>query len=409
MTRSDPKLVSLSYFLPYIGVDHAGGQLLLDHYRVLTNRCGSLNSFAIALESNLTAAGRDHDVHSSRYHATVLKFPRWRRTLLGKVIARVWFILFPIFPDIGTVASFLSSRRLREDVIAADIVELQWFEYLFFGCLVRMFNPRAQIIGYSHDVPSQKIDRRWAGKPAVLKWLYMSYVTWLERRLLRGVDRVTVLSAKDAELIARRTSSVEIFVLDPPLGGDKEHRLTWADEGAEEPSFGFVGAFHRKENDDAAKWLLTEIWPEVLKKCPEAVLYLVGSQPSSELSEISSNFSGSVQLTGYVPDLEAFYGRFQTMVIPLRYGAGVKFKTITGILKGKNIVATPVAIEGVLSAEHFYRVSNSASELAAAMIELALNPRIGRDALEKAHAAVGNRYSFANYSAAVSEVYRLDP
>src|SRR5438874_13268864 len=99
--KNSLKLVSICLLLPYRGVDHAGGELLLHHYSVLAQRCGRVDAFAIDYDENVTAANRGEDISVDSYSATVLNFPRWRKWLVGKVIARVWSFILPVLPDIG--------------------------------------------------------------------------------------------------------------------------------------------------------------------------------------------------------------------------------------------------------------------------------------------------------------------
>jgi glycosyltransferase involved in cell wall biosynthesis len=406
-------LVSISFLLPYHGVDHAGGDLLLQHYRVLAERCARVDAFATEIGNNVVAASREKDIDFDSYTVAIAKFPRWRRTLLGKVMARIWFLVLPVLPDIGACASFAISRSLRERLREADIVELQWFEYFIFARLVKRVNPGAEIIGFIHDIPSQRIERSLSGWPAFLRRAYLAYVETLERQMLRGMRKVIVLSTKDAALLAQLSTSTQVFVLDPPLNlgrlSDSDNAGVKMDSrnGESDISFGFVGAFHRPENNDAGLWLLTDIWPYVLERCPAARLYLVGSKPSKRLQVAASRFGHSVAVTGYVDDIDSYYDLFGTVVIPLRYGAGVKFKTISAILAGKNIVATPIAIEGTLPEDYFFSVSDSAETLAKAMVELATRSNVGRKIAEEARNVVGSRYSLDNYARAVSDVYHL--
>ncbi len=405
-----PKLVSISLMLPYSGVDHAGGELLLHHYRVLAERCDSVAAFAVDFDENLRAANRDADIASDSYSAVIVKLPRWRRSLLGKIVARIWHFALPVLPDIGIWAAFASSKALRESLLEADIVELQWFEYFFFRGLVHRINSRAEVIGFAHDIPSQKFERAFSHWPAGLLRTYIAYARWLERMLLRGIPTVTVLSSKDASLIAKRSTSVRAVVLDPPLDLGHPASAVNADSLSDDActSFGFVAAFQRPENHDAAMWLLSEIWPFVLEDCPAGRLYLVGSRPSQELQDAATAFGDAVTVTGYVDDIDSFNDQFSTVVIPLRYGAGVKFKTVSAILAGKNIVATPIAVEGTISHQLFFAVSDSAEVLAKAMIELATYPNKGRELSEQARAEVGSRYSIESYTRTVATAYRLD-
>jgi len=255
----DPNVLSISFALPYRGVDHAGGELLLHHYRVLAQRCRRLDAFAIEFDSNQKASIRQEDVGSDNYQAWIISFPRWRKTLLGKIAARIWSLAVPVFPDLGVCTSFHHSQSLREAIRQADIVELQWFEYFAFARLVKRENPNARIIGFVHDIPSQRIERSLVGLPKPVRQLYLNYVGMLERRLLEGLDCVTVLSRKDADLVGNRTTLVETYVLDPPLklegAGVSSAEASSLDRlaASADDAFGFVGARHRGENDDGSR------------------------------------------------------------------------------------------------------------------------------------------------------------
>jgi glycosyltransferase involved in cell wall biosynthesis len=411
-TGRKTNIVSISLKLPYRGVDHAGGDLLLKHFGVLTDRCTRLDAFATGSDDNVVAPERDGDIRSDVYRAHVIEIPRWRRTLAGKIVARGWRTIFPVFPDLGVCTAFTASKVLREHVAGADVVELQWFEYFFFARLVRRINPHADVIGYVHDVPRQRLDRGTVHWPKAARRVYLAYAAMLERRLLDQLTKVAVLSGKDAELLAERGASPLVAVLNPPLESpqrqDAPDTSPFAGGGSTAAaSFGFVGALHRPENDDAGLWLLREMWPHVVDRCRGAHLYLVGSKPSAELQQEARRFPESVTVTGYVEDIERCYDLFQTVVIPLRYGAGVKFKTIAGILAGKNVVATPTAIEGILPQSFFFSVSDSARVLTNAMIELAEAPGRGSDIAARARREVGALYSFDNYSRAVADFYGL--
>lgn len=405
MTAHDVRLTSLSFALPYEGVDHAGGELLLQHHRVLVDHCAQVDVFAPEFEHNLPREGRVFTL-GGNYHPSIVRYPWWRKTLVGKVLARLWIRAMPVSPDLGACVGFVTSGQLRDSVRSADIVELQWAEYMFFARFVRRLNPSAKIIGFVHDVPSQRIQRSVANWPAPLRRAYLGYVAMLERRLFRDVDAVVVLSRKDADLLAGQGDSLEICVLDPPLDVDLADTPKAAPTPANTAaSFGFIAAFHRPENNDAALWLLEHIWPHVLKSVPEAHLYLIGSRPSDELRQASARVGTSVTVTGYVEDINSFNDRFSTAIIPLRYGAGVKFKTISAILAGKNIVATPTAVEGTLPDNYFYCVSDTSEVLAKAMVSIAENPSDGTSVATAAMAEVGSRYSLQRYADSVMRIY----
>jgi hypothetical protein len=406
------RLLSITFMLPYSGVDHAGGQFLLHHYQVLADSYSKIDSFAINLQENSKATGRDSDIRNNVYTSHIIDFPAWRKSILGKVAARFFHILAPVFPDLGVVISFVFSKELRQHIKDADVVELQWFEYFCFARFIQSVNPHVRVIGISHDVPSQRIERRLNGFPGFVRKTCVEYVKWQERWVLKNIAYLGALCDKDSEILGHLGEFTQTAVLNPPLEIDRHASinldgLTNLDLNRSSRSFGFIAAFQRTENDDAALWLLNEIWPLVLQGCPTAYLYLVGSKPSRDLLSIAETFRDSVLVTGYVPDVQIYYNCFDTVIIPLRMGAGIKFKTIAAVLERKNIISTPIGIEGVLPSDYFYCISNSALEIANAMVEIVRFPSTGKDYCESAFVEIGSRFSRLNYSHSIRNLYIL--
>ena len=67
----------------------------------------------------------------------------------------------------------------------------------------------------------------------------------------------------------------------------------------------------------------------------------------------------SVHVTGFVDSIEPFYRGARCAVVPLRTGAGVKFKTLSAMLWGVPVVATHVGTEGIGEDSLFYAVSDT--------------------------------------------------
>jgi glycosyltransferase involved in cell wall biosynthesis len=55
----------------------------------------------------------------------------------------------------------------------------------------------------------------------------------------------------------------------------------------------------------------------------------------------------SVELAGFVEDLSEYFDWIRVMVVPLRYGSGVKGKIVTGFQYGIPCVSTSIGTEGM--------------------------------------------------------------
>ena len=100
----------------------------------------------------------------------------------------------------------------------------------------------------------------------------------------------------------------------------------------------FIGSYLHIPNIDAAKWLVEEIMPLVWKTIPDVQLFLLGSNPSSEILQLRRH---GVCVTGFVEGVKPFFNQAKVFVAPLRYGAGMKGKIGQSMSLGLPVVTTP--------------------------------------------------------------------
>ncbi len=193
------------------------------------------------------------------------------------------------------------------------------------------------------------------------------------------LDEVAVFSDKDAQLLG---DPPNLRVIRPPLASGDE---TMPPPPPGPPALVFVAHFKRPVNDDAALWFLREVWPSVERAVPGVRLRLVGADASDTLSAEAARWP-SVTLTGFVDDRGAEYRAAALAVVPLRRGAGVKFKTIEALLHGAPVVTTPVGAEGVEGPDLFAVAEPEPKAFGAAVVALSRRP--GRRSPARSHGHV---------------------
>jgi glycosyltransferase involved in cell wall biosynthesis len=139
------------------------------------------------------------------------------------------------------------------------------------------------------------------------------------------------------------------------------------------PRFVFVGAMNWHVNEDAAGWMRRQIWPRIRTALPDAELYFVGREPSAEVRALAD--SPEVQVTGTVPDIRPYLQDGAAIVVPLRYGSGIRNKILESFAAGRPVVSTSVGAEGlpVRHGEHLL-IADTDEEFAAACIRIIRHP-----------------------------------
>lgn len=106
----------------------------------------------------------------------------------------------------------------------------------------------------------------------------------------------------------------------------------------------FLGSYTFSPNVYAVKAFVTDVFPLLQKVLPNLHFYIVGSDPTQEVSALESP---NVHVTGYESDLTTFLSRRRVCVAPLEFGAGIKGKILLSMGLGVPVVTSPVGAEGI--------------------------------------------------------------
>ncbi len=131
----------------------------------------------------------------------------------------------------------------------------------------------------------------------------------------------------------------------------------------------FVGSCAHTPNKDALLWFCKEALPFIHKQISDVVLNVVGMNPPKDILALQSK---NIKVLGGVSDAElnGLYEEAKLAIIPLRYGAGVKGKTIEALYHGVPIVSTSIGLEGIKGIEQLATPQDEAADFATEVIAL---------------------------------------
>ena len=125
-------------------------------------------------------------------------------------------------------------------------------------------------------------------------------------------------------------------------------------------------------NADGLRWFMAEVLPVLRELVPWVRIHATGANPPPELLALAG---AHLTFVGRVGDLDDFYDRGRVAIAPIRFGAGVKLKTMEALQYCIPTVTTSVGGEGIdTKGTGALRVTDDPTEFARAVAELVDEP-----------------------------------
>jgi len=213
---------------------------------------------------------------------------------------------------------------------------------------------------------------------------------------METLDAIVPISASDADDFQSLGCTRAMHVV--PCGvADAFHR-----NGSGEPEhIGFIGSLDFRPNQEAAAWILDELWPRVRERAPRARLSIAGTSPPHWLRRQAER--RGVDLHADVDDADAFMRRMSVVIAPLFAGGGMRIKVLEAMALARPVVATTLGAGGIDVKDLV--IVDDVSSFANAVVDLLRNPDRARALGEAARVSVGELYDSDTLARALLEFY----
>jgi glycosyltransferase involved in cell wall biosynthesis len=266
---------------------------------------------------------------------------------------------------------------------APDVVHL---EQLHLAWLLSRLAGRVPVVLRQQNVESLLLARFGGLFPPPLR-LFSN----LESRRIRRYERwacetatvVAAISEPDAASFRALAPGARVEVL--PAAIAFEHVRPQPLRGS--PPFLCLGSFDWLPNRDGVRWLVREVWPQLRQLAPHGVLHIAG--PGS--STVGPADDPSIERHGRVQTAASLYDPRAVVLIPLRAGSGVRMRLLEAWAAGVPAVASPLAGEGLVTANgDGALLASTAEEFAAAAAHLAEDPDLRQRIVESGRTKVAD-------------------
>lgn len=227
-------------------------------------------------------------------------------------------------------------KRLIE-YIKNEKFNLVFMERSMFGTLAKSLkNAKISTQVFLHNIEKNYV---WNKVKKNLMFI-LPYIStkYNERMTFKYVDEIICLTKRDSKLL-KEIYHRECSAIIPMTFSDEfsEEKLKKAKKDSEKKLL-FIGSCF-PPNYDGIKWFIENVMP----KLQEYKLYVVGKDFEKKRSELQRE---NVEIIGTVDTLENYYYSNSVMVMPIRYGDGMKVKTAEALMYGKIIVGSEETFVG---------------------------------------------------------------
>jgi len=224
---------------------------------------------------------------------------------------------------------------------------------------------------------------------------YSAHLTKLKKReleFLLAADASIVISSYELELL-RKTLPEATSIYHVPqcrtfIGTNQPFEAR--------NGFVFIGSAHQP-NIDAIRYFQSEIHPLLVKQLPDYRFNIIGLELLESLSvetdgELLTN--PNISFLGYIENVTPIFDRSIAMVVPLRFGSGIKGKVIQAIQHSLPCITTDIGIEGLdLPSQSCVCIANKPEEFVRQIVALSTDQQFWSKTSDLAASTFISRFS----------------
>lgn len=163
--------------------------------------------------------------------------------------------------------------------------------------------------------------------------------------------------------------------------------------GFKSPSIYLAGSFgyYHSPMDTAARWMLEEVLPRVLKTHPDLHFYIVGRDSELGFGHLNG---ANLTVTGRLESVLPYLCNTDVALVPLKFESGTRFKILEAGACKVPLVSTTLGAEGipVVDGEHIL-IADEPEDFAKAIVRLLDDKELAKKLAVNCHDLVNARFS----------------
>jgi len=228
-----------------------------------------------------------------------------------------------------------------------------------------------------HDVRALMYERQAAVAASLPERITALLEAWRYRRwegkYCRRYDLVVTVSEADEAWVRAHYQPKHLVTI--PLPVDPEYFAPDVTVSEQSHRIMFTGMMRHPPNVEAVCFFAHDVFPQIRTAVPDAEFWIVGREPAPEVDALAQ--LPGVVVTGYVADIRPYIASANVIVVPLRFGSGMRNKILEAWSMQKCVVSTTIGAEGLLYREgDNILIADDAPTLASKIIRVLHDPAL---------------------------------
>lgn len=224
---------------------------------------------------------------------------------------------------------------------AIEVMHIEHFHYAKYACRIRSKLKKAIVYHDLHHTiywQKAKFEKRIVQKILLWidSWKYGLFQRWLDWH----VDAKVFLNAEEMALLPEKA----IYI--PHIANQEiEYKRP---RHTDVLNLLFIGSFKHPPNVLSVAYIVERIFPMLAVHTDKFKLHIVGSGTEHLQSMVDQTpYAGSVEVHGFISDINDAFKNMDIALFPILYGGGVKTKIIDAMAAGIPVVTTPEGVHGL--------------------------------------------------------------
>lgn len=289
------------------------------------------------------------------------------------------------------------NKLLKSENFDAIYTDYSMASYVYHVNLPKIVEPLDAISEGYHEMVSQE-----KNSFKKLFWLVQYLKTKKrEKSVYKKFDYCIVVTERDKEILDSYLGESNIRVI--PNGVDISYFKPISVKEVY-PSLIFIGDMSGLPNESAIIYFYNEIYTLIKNRVKNVKLYIVGRNPSKEISKLS--LDKSVVVTGYVKDVRPYLSGASIVIIPMISGTGIKNKVLEAMAMEKPVISTSIGARGIdISPEENIIIADEPEEFAKRVVELLEDEQLRQRIANNGRRLVETNYSWEKMADMLNKLF----